>query len=119
MTSQEKLYDWFQVDDGRTVYRKVEQRPIGVRSDMPSPMIVKDTLDQPLQSMADGKYYTSKAALRATYRPSGNPQGNSYVEVGNEVQPITAEPKIDSKKIDDSLQRAMTRYSAGERPSNV
>lgn len=117
--SQDKSYGWVDIGMGRSVYRKIEQEPIEARSDFPSPMVISDTLDQPLKSMADGKYYTSKSALRATYKPSGNPQGNSYVEVGNEVQPITAGPKIDNKKIDESLQRAMARYSAGERPNNV
>ena len=116
MTSQVKTYDWFTTGDGRSVYRKVEQAPRGIRSDLPAPMIASDRLDQPTQSMADGKYYTSKAALRATYKPSGNPQGNSYVEVGNEVQKQTPYAPIDGAKIDASLNKAMARYQAGERP---
>lgn len=111
-------YAWVDLGDGRSVYRNVAPKPRGERSHLPSPMVVCDTLDQPTQSMADGKYYTSKSAMRATYRPSGNPQGNSYIEVGNEVQKQTPYAPIDGAKIDQSLQKALARYQAGERPSS-
>lgn len=111
-------YAWFDLGNGRQVYRKVKSLPVA-RSSLPAPMIVSDTIDQPVQSMADGKYYTSKAALRATYKPSGNPQGKSYVEVGNEYEKtpyVKPEPKIDTKAIDTALEKAVARYQAGERP---
>lgn len=45
-----------------------------------------DTSDsqEPLLSHADGKLYTSKAAMRASYRAENNPQGVNYVELGPE-----------------------------------
>lgn len=45
-----------------------------------------DTSDEqpPLVSMADGKTYTSKAAMRESYKPGGNPQGATFVEVGDD-----------------------------------
>ena len=76
-----------------------------------------DTLDQPVKSMADGNYYSSKAALRATYQPSGNPQGKHYIEVGNETASIGSKPKRDDKAITDTLHKALARYQAGERPN--
>jgi hypothetical protein len=42
------------------------------------------SFDEPVQSMADGKHYTDKAALARSHRASGNPQGVDYVELGNE-----------------------------------
>jgi hypothetical protein len=85
------------------------------RSSLPAPMVISDTIE-PVKSMADGKYYSSKAALRSTYKPSGNPQGISYVEVGNETASIGSKSKRDSKKeINESLQKALARYERGER----
>lgn len=78
-------------------------------------VITADTLDQPVKSMADGNYYSSKAALRATYRPSGNPQGESYIEVGNEKAPIADRPKRDDSAITTTLHKALARYQNGER----
>jgi hypothetical protein len=78
-------------------------------------VLATDTLDQPVKSMADGKYYDSKAALRSTYKPSGNPDGIRYVEVGNETQPIAAKPKRDDAAITTTLQKALARYQNGER----
>lgn len=78
-------YAWFDDGRGRKTYRRVP-RPNLNRSDLPCPMLITDTID-PVQSMADGNYYTSKQALRRTYRADGNPQGIEYVEVGNDQKP--------------------------------
>lgn len=58
-----------------------------------SPEFMIDNLSEPIQSMADGKYYGSKAALRASYKAHG------LEEVGNE-HPDTwvAKPKRSSEK---------------------
>lgn len=86
------------------------------RSDLPSPMLSLDTMD-PVKSMADGKIYTSKAALRSTYKPSGNPDGIRYAEVGNEKVNVSSlpKPKSDVKGIQDALHKAKARYDRGER----
>jgi hypothetical protein len=91
-------------------HREAEPR----RSSLPSPMVISDTID-PVRSMADGKEYTSKAALRSTYKPSGNPDGISYVEVGNEKPTGVVKPKVDEKAIQESLNKALARYERGER----
>lgn len=84
------------------------------RSDLSAPMVISDTME-PVRSMADGKEYSSKSALRATYKPSGNPNGISYAEVGNETVAHTAKPKTDTKGINDALNKAVARYERGER----
>jgi hypothetical protein len=57
---------------------------IMTRSDLPTPMVITDTME-PVQSMLDGKYYTSKSKLRETYRAAG------VTEVGND--PSVTDPK--------------------------
>lgn len=76
------MYAWIDLGDGRQVYRKIDTQE-RARSDLPRPMIISDHID-PVQSMADGRTYSSKSALRATYKASGNPDGVNYVELGNE-----------------------------------
>ena len=84
-------YQWLTTSDGRQVYRKIDTTE-RQRSDLPCPRIITDTMEE-CQSMADGRYYSSKSALRATYKPSGNPDGVAYVEVGNEKLPPPPPPK--------------------------
>src|SRR6478752_4425718 len=72
------------------------------------PYFISDTME-PCVSMADGRTYSSKSSLRATYRPSGNAEGASYIEVGN--APV-AEPKplqSNTKSVKESLQIAKQR----------
>lgn len=102
-------YAWFDIGDGRSVFRKVEtEQP--KRSHLPAPMINSDTMDE-TQSMLDGKYYTSKSALRRTYRQAG------VEEVGNDPARLRKpkKPKPDRKAIHDTLQKAKARFDRGER----
>lgn len=88
----------------------IERRPRepATRSGLPAPMIVVDTIE-PTKSMADGKYYTSKAAMRATYKPDGNPDGRRYIEVGNEKQDMNPKPYVpDQKAIGDAVDQALS-----------
>lgn len=81
----------------------VENEPIA-RSDLPFPMVMSDQIE--LRSMVDGKTYTSKRGLEASYRASG------HVVVGNEWlknEPKAPKPKIDRKAIRDSVGRAFNR----------
>lgn len=105
------MKQWFTLPNGRQVYRSVRSAP-SARSDLPAPYFISDTLDQPLQSAADGNFYTSKAALRATYRADGNPQGVHYTEVGNDINSIPERPVETSEKgIDESIQKAIAQLS--------
>jgi hypothetical protein len=96
------VYEWIDCGNGRQVYRKVDRTERAV-SDLPRPMVISDSIE-PCVSMADGRQYSSKAALRATYRPSGNPTGESFTEIGNEKlpTPVRKEPI----GVRESIQRA-------------
>lgn len=99
---------WFRNARGNLCKRYGPPRAPGARGDFPTPMISGDSIGQHVQSAADGKWYDSKAALRATYMPSGNPQGIRYNEVGNEVQPI-APPPDRTADIAKTVARAIER----------
>lgn len=102
-------YGWVKIGDGHTVYRRISETARTGRSDFPTPMVMGDTFHDAVQSMADGNYYTSKAALRATYQARNNPQGIRYHEVGNEIVPhspkyeSTIPPEVTVKEVVDKL----------------
>lgn len=48
------------------------------------PQIMRGDDTEPLQSAADGKWYTSKAAMRESYKASNNPRGITFEEVGDD-----------------------------------
>lgn len=79
-----------------------------------APMIIGDEIP-PTQSMADGETYTSKARLRATYLPSGNPEGNRYTEVGGDPALMRPKPKAkpDRQAIKAAVGRAFSRAGLG------
>lgn len=85
-------------------------------SDLPAPMVIGDTIE-PTQSMVDGKYYTSKAAIRATYKPSGNKDGKRYVEVGNDSSVLNPKPyqkpKPDRQAIKAAVGKAFSKAGLG------
>src|SRR5690349_9941768 len=65
----------------------------------------------PTKNMVDGKYYTSKAAMRATYKPSGNAEGASFAEVGNDPAMFRrpSKPKPDRAAVKATVNRAFSR----------
>lgn len=80
------------------------------RSELPSPMLVRDAMD-PVQSMATGKMYDSKSAIRREYKQLG------MVEVGNDparLKPFK-KPKTDRKVIRETIEKAEARFNRGER----
>lgn len=103
-------YGWIKTDDGREIFRRIDKSPPAARSDLPFPMIVSDTMD-PVQSMLDGKFYTSKALLRATYKAAG------VTEVGNDPARLAKRQKAkpDRREIRDTLEKAEARFNRGER----
>lgn len=71
---------------------------------------------EPTLSMADGKMYTSKSAMRASYKPSGNPQGASFVEVGDDQsykKQAQANRTPDPSLITESVDRAFADLQNG------
>jgi len=85
-------------------------------SDLPAPMLINDSME-PTQSMVDGQFYTSKAALRATYKPSGNKDGKRYVELGNDSSILDPKPfkkpKPDRNEIKAAVGKAMSQAGLG------
>jgi len=71
------------------------------RSGLSAPMIISDGIE--VKSMVDGKIYTSKSALRQSYRANG------YIEVGNEPLKAPPKPKPDRKAISESVGKAFAR----------
>ena len=86
------------------------RQPMPKRSHLPCPRICTDTMD-PVQSMLDGRMYDSKSALRATYKAAG------VVEVGNDPSRFAQrkKPKIDRRKVRDTIEQATARFERGER----
>ncbi|WP_049734565.1 hypothetical protein [Rhizobium ecuadorense] len=74
------------------------------QSDLPAPHFVSDNID--IQSMHDGKHYTSKARLRSAYRAAG------VIEIGNEKPLPIEQPKADRMAIRNELRRVYTEYNA-------
>lgn len=107
-------YRWYSNGKGRSVYRPVPVER-GERSSLPCPAISLDTIE-PTISQADGKEYTSKSALRATYRAENNPQGINYIEIGNEPLPSFTPPKRDDMKALEVIERAEADVRAGRSP---
>lgn len=106
-------YAWIDIGDGRSVYRRIDEQPQGPRSSLPCPMVMTDTMPE-TQSMLDGKYYTSKAKLRETYRQAG------VVEVGNDAQRLMkVKPSPDKKTIREAIRKAAAEHSMGRRPDRT
>ena len=86
------------------------QRQPVQRSSLPMPMVAFDTIEGGVESMVDGKIYTSKSALRRSYKAAG------VVEVGNDPQRFAKKerPKINRKKVKESLEKAAARVNRGD-----
>lgn len=81
------------------------------------PRIMRGDDQPPTVSFADGKTYTSKAAMRESYKASNNPQGIDYVEVGDDpsiLNPVV-KPKTASKAdIAIAVEKAEAAVNRGE-----
>jgi hypothetical protein len=86
------------------------------RSELAVPQIIRD-FDEPVQSMADGQYYTNKAALRRTYRADGNPHGVEYQEVGtNDTRTAPQRKPVTESEVAVMLDKAEAKVARGEVP---
>jgi hypothetical protein len=93
-----------------------EFEPFNRNAPVKMPRIYTGDEQEPTLSMADGKMYTSKAAMRASYKPSGNPQGESYIEVGDDQsykKIAEKKRKPDAAVINDAVDRAFADLSNG------
>lgn len=87
--------------NGRKVTRVARPADTDRRSHLPAPMIQTDHIE--IKSMVDGRIYTSKAALRRSYRENG------YIEVGNEEQKPPKKTPPDRKGIREAVRKAAAR----------
>lgn len=108
-------YAWVEVSPGRMRYRKVRDGVAPQRSDLPAPLVMRDTFDKPVQSMANGKWYDSKRGLSASHRASGNPHGQDFIELGNEEMPFV-EHKTSESDLRDDIRAAMADVKSGNLP---
>ncbi len=102
-------YAWFTLEDGRQVYRKVEEhRP--KRSSLAAPYFVADTMEA-TQHPCTGEYMTSKSAFRQVTKAYG------CVEVGNDPARLKTRQKAkpDRKQIRDAIAKATAEYNNGRR----
>jgi len=84
------------------------------RSDLPRPNVISDIMEPTEQ--VDGRFYTSKAAFRATGRALG------LTEVGNEkVKPKqrASAGREEKTRRRETLKIALEKYKAGHRAKHV
>ena len=109
-------------------YNQIDWRPLppvdkpirqrGARSGFPCPMVIRDSMDD-IQSMADGRIYDSKSALRRSYTAEGNPQGRDYQEIGGtEIEPA-GRASVDKKAVRDAVDKAMHDVETGQIPDSI
>lgn len=99
----------------------VAEKPSSPRraaSSLPCPMIIRDSMAG-TQSMADGRVYDSKSALRRSYTAEGNPQGRDYTEIGGgEIEPAgMASP--DKTAIRNTVEKTLHDVQAGNVPDYI
>lgn len=101
MAEEAREYAWqWDASRGREVYRRVRTEEPPKRGWGPRIHFARDDCD--VISQVDGRRYTSKAALRASYRKAG------VVEVGNEVDYVTKQPAPpEPVGVADSVEKAL------------
>lgn len=65
---------------------------------------------------ADGKMHDSMASYRRSLAPGGNPQGERYIELGNEKVPDYKPPEFDPKARRDAIRAGIADVKAGRVP---
>lgn len=110
LTGEPDGFAWFVFDNGRQYHRRLDQ----AREERPrAPYIRRDSIE-PCRGM-DGKIHDSLASYRRTLRADGNPQGENYIELGNEsLTPV--EHKFDPKQRRDDIKAAIADVKAGNIP---
>lgn len=104
--------DWHSLDDPWPPTCAGHFRSNNARSDLGFPQVISDQLHD-MQSMVDGRVYTSKAALRASYARAG------VMEVGNEIDAtmkLAAEKPARPKVTKGEIAAAVQKVKQGYRP---
>lgn len=104
---------WLVFDDGRQYLRKIDREAHPSRSDFPTPMIRRDSID-PCRGM-DGKIHESLSSYRRSLRSDGNPQGETYTEIGEQELP-TIKPTFDRASRRDDIRAAIADVKNGNVP---
>lgn len=110
-------YAWFDLGNGRQVYRKVKDEAPKARSSLATPMLMRD-FDEPVQSAADGKWYSTKRGLAASHRASGNPHGIDFIELGNE-KPQFVDHVPDPGKRREDIRHSLHDVQSGNLPPEI
>jgi hypothetical protein len=95
-------------------WRVARSAGVSARSALPCPNVISDTIEPTEQ--VDGKYYTSKAAFRATGRALG------LTEIGDQkIKPRqrASARREEKARRQQSLKLALDKYKAGYRARKV
>jgi len=103
------LIDWSDLKPRQKTFRSSPRR-----SDLAAPMLIRP-FAQPVQSMADGKYYDTPGELSRSHRAAHNPHGQDFIELGNEQMQFV-EHKSDEKQLRDDVRAAMQDVKEGRLP---
>lgn len=103
---------WVEIEPGRK--RLIDlNRPYSPpkRSHLSAPYIRRDSIE-PCWG-ADGKMHESLSSYRRSLRAENNPQGENYIELGNESLP-TIERTFDRKARREDIKAAIADVKAGK-----
>lgn len=106
------LIDW-------SGFKPRQRKPRGSvqRSSLACPMLVR-AFAEPIQSMADGKFYDTPRDLERTYRADGNPRGEEYIPLGNETMKTT-EYLPDATERRNDMREALHDVLTGNLPPEI
>lgn len=82
------------------------------------PMVVR-SFSEPVQSMADGKWYDTPADLRKSYKAENNPAGVDYIELGNEDIKPDEGPVQTRAELRDEIKQAINMVDQGWNPQST
>lgn len=109
---------WHEIDKIPVECWEAKAKISHARSSLGFPMINTSDSTEPLVSMADGKVYTSKKSMRESYKAANNPRGQDFIEVGNDPEYITPQPRkpVVTKKEDFvvAIEKAEAAINRGE-----
>ena len=83
-----------------------------------APMLKGATAIEPTLG-PDGKMHTSLASYRHACTPEGNPQGERYVELGNDSLPAFKAPEFDRRKRREDIRAGIQDVKEGRVPPVV
>lgn len=97
---------------------KRRHRAKGKRSDvLACPMLIRP-FAEPVQSMADGKFYDNPRDLSRSHKAAHNPHGQDFIELGNDQLPWV-EHQTNEAQLRDHIREAQADVKAGRLPDVV